>query len=79
MMMRAKKTGFCTSCAAVAIISSNDLFAAPVLRVAQDVLNHHHRAIHHHAEIERAQREQVCGNMAQIEQDRGEQQSERES
>ncbi len=46
-------------------------------QVAQDVFDHHHAAIHHHAEIERAQRKQVGGDMAQVEQDGGEEQRKR--
>ena len=33
-------------------------------QVADDVLDHHHGAVHDHAEIERAQREQIGGNVA---------------
>ena len=34
--------------------------------MAQNVLHHEHSAVHNHAEIERAQREQVGRNVAQI-------------
>ena len=46
-------------------------------KMAHDVLHHHHRAIHDHAEIERAERQQVRRNMSQVETDRGEQQRKR--
>ena len=52
---------------------------SPKASVAQDVLDHDDRAVDDHAEIERAQREQVRGNVAQIEQNRGEQQARTES
>ena len=42
-----------------------------------DVLDHHHRAFDDHAEIERAEREQVRRNVAQVQADGGEQQGER--
>ena len=42
--------------------------------MADDVLDHHHRAIDHHAEVQRAEREQVGGNVAKVEADGGEQQ-----
>jgi len=41
--------------------------------MADDVFNHHHRAIHHHAEVQRAQRKQVGGNVAQVKADGSEQ------
>ena len=47
------------------------------VQVADDVFDHHHRAIHHHAEIQRAQREQVRGNVPQVETNRGKKQRER--
>ena len=48
-----------------------------VRQVAHDVLDHHDRAFHDHAEIERAQRKQVGGNVSQIQADGCEQQRER--
>ncbi len=45
--------------------------------VANGVLHHDHRAIHHHAEIERTEGKQVGRNMADVEPDGGEQQRER--
>ena len=45
--------------------------------MAHDVLDHHHRAIHHHAEIQRAQRQQIGRNLPEIEADRSEQQRKR--
>ena len=56
------------------------LGAVPVLalaHVADNVLDHHHRAIHDHSEIQRAERQQVRGNALQIEARRGKQQRER--
>ena len=40
------------------------------------VLDHHHRAVHNHAEIERAKRKQVRGNVHQVEADGRKQQRE---
>ena len=45
--------------------------------MADNVLHHDHGTIDHHAEIERAQRQQVGRNMAQLKADRGKQQGER--
>ena len=53
------------------------LSSRPVAEMADDVLHHHHRAIHDHAEIERAQREQIGGDVTQVEADGGEQQRKR--
>ena len=50
---------------------------ALVAQMPHDVLHHHHGSIHHHAEIERSKRQQVRWNMAQVETDGCEQQSER--
>ena len=44
--------------------------------VAKDVFDHHHRSVDDHAEVESAQRQQVRGNLAQVEQDGGEEQRE---
>ena len=44
--------------------------------MADDVLDHHHGAIDHHAEVQRAERKQVGGNVAEVEADGGEQQRE---
>ena len=44
--------------------------------VAEDVFDHHDRSVDDHAEVERAEREQVGGNVAQVEKDRGEEQRE---
>ncbi len=54
----------------------NVFFVSAEGGVAKDVLDHHDRAIDDHAEVECAQREQVRGDMAQIEKDRGEEQRE---
>ena len=48
------------------------------VQMADDVLDHHHCAVHHHAEIERAQREQVRWNVAQIKTYRSEEQRKRD-
>ncbi len=45
--------------------------------MANDVFHHDHRAIDHHAEIQRAEREQIGRNVSQVEADRGEQERER--
>ena len=42
--------------------------------MADDVFDHDHGAIDHHAEVQRAQRKQVGGNVAEVEADGGEQQ-----
>src|ERR1035438_5126308 len=47
--------------------------------VADDILDHHHGAFHHHAEIERAERKQVGRNVIQVEADGREQQRKRNS
>jgi hypothetical protein len=44
--------------------------------MADHVLDHHHRAVDQHAEVQRAQRKQVGGNVAQVEADGGEHQRE---
>ena len=45
--------------------------------MADDILDHHHGAIHHHAEVQRAQREQIGRDMPQVQADRGKQQRKR--
>ncbi len=52
------------------------LFLVAERSMAQDVLHHHYRPIHHHAEVERAQRQQVRRNLPQVQQDCREQQRE---
>ena len=47
-------------------------------QVAHNVLNHDHRAIDHHAEIQCAQRKQVGGNMADVQADGGKHQRKRD-
>src|ERR1039458_4183264 len=44
--------------------------------MAYDIFDHHHRAVDDHAEVQSAQREQVGGNVAEVEADGGEQQRE---
>ena len=44
--------------------------------MAQDVFDHYHRSVDDHAEVERAQRKQIGGNVTQVEQNRGEQKGE---
>ena len=77
MMMRAKKTGRCTSWAATATISRKVFLCSPKRRVAKNVFDHHDRAVDDHAEVKRAEREQVRGNVTKVEQDGREQQRER--
>ena len=43
------------------------LAGSPLIQMANDVLNHHHRTIHDHPKIQRAERKQVRGNIFQIE------------
>ena len=74
MMPRAKKTGRSTSCAASRIFCAGVRVSSLWREVADHIFDHHHRAIHHHAEVQRAQRKQVGGNMTQVETDGGEQQ-----
>ena len=45
--------------------------------MADDVLDHDDGAVDHHAEIQRAEREQVGGSVAQVQADRGEEQRKR--
>ena len=47
------------------------------VQVPHDVLDHHHRAIHHHAEIQRAQGQKIGWNMPQAEADGRKQQRKR--
>ena len=61
----------------------NLLLRGPAIRfvpaeVAHDVLDHHHRSIHHHSEIQRAQRQQVRGNALELQTRRGEQKRKRD-
>ena len=42
--------------------------------VAKDILDHHDRAVDDHAKVECSERKQVCGDMAEIEKDSGEEQ-----
>ena len=44
--------------------------------VADDIFHHHHGAVHDHAEVQRAEREQIGWNMLQVETNRSEQQRE---
>src|SRR5258707_6101255 len=44
--------------------------------VAKDVFHHHYCSVHHHAEIESAQREKIGWNVTQIEQNRCKQEGE---
>ncbi len=46
----------------------------PVREVADNVFDHYHGAVHDHAEIKRAQGEEVCWDLAQIEPNRRKQQ-----
>ena len=45
--------------------------------LAEDVLHHHHRAVHQDAKVHRADGEQVGRDVAQVEADEGEQQRQR--
>ena len=76
MMPMAKKTGRCTSCAASRIFCDRRAGVVLLGEMADDVLDHDHRAIDHHAEVQSAQRKQVGGNVAEVEADGGEQQRE---
>src|SRR5947208_16564800 len=46
--------------------------------VAQNILDDDHRPVHDHPEIERSQREEIGGNMAQIKTNRGKKKRERD-
>ncbi len=46
--------------------------------VAENVLHHDDGAVHHHAEIQRAKGQQVCGNALQLETRRRKQQRKRD-
>src|SRR4029077_12093649 len=50
------------------------LLVIPEGSVAKDVLDHDDRAVDDHAKVECAQREQVCGDVPEIEKDGGEKQ-----
>ena len=52
------------------------LFLVSERSMAQDVLHHHNRPVHHHAEIKRAQRQEICRNLPQVQQNRREQKRE---
>ena len=45
--------------------------------LAEDVLDHHHGAVHQDAEVDRADRQQVGGNVLQVQADEGEEQRQR--
>ena len=45
--------------------------------MAHDVFDHHHRAIHDHAKIQRAERQKVRGNVLQVQANRRKQQRKR--
>ncbi len=45
--------------------------------MADDIFDDHDRTVHDHAEVQRAEREKVCGNFVQVQADGGEQQGER--
>ncbi len=77
MMMRAKKTGPLDFVRRRANHLKKCLLATAVLGMAQNIFDHHHRAVDHHAKIQRAQREQVCGNVTEIQQDCGKKQRKR--
>ena len=51
------------------LLGRRGAFPASVAEMADDVLDHHHGAVHHHSEVERAQREQVGGDAAQVQAD----------
>src|ERR1019366_8400579 len=48
------------------------------VQMADDVLNHYHSAVHHHAEIQCSQRQQIGGNMLEVQTDRRKQQRKRD-
>src|ERR1035441_9688760 len=45
--------------------------------MTDDIFDHHHRAIHQHSKVQRAQRKQVGGNVADVEANGGEHQCKR--
>jgi len=49
-----------------------------VAEMADDVFDHDHRALDDHAEVERSQREQIGGNVVEVEADGGEEKRERD-
>ena len=59
------------------LLAGAGAIGAPAAEMADDVLHHDHRAVDHHAEIKRAQRQQVGRDMTQIKTDGGKQQRER--
>ena len=66
MMPRAKKTGRWTSWAASRIFWMGVRGVVGVREMAHDVFDHDYGAVHHHAEIECAQRKEIGGNLAQV-------------
>ena len=50
------------------------LFAVARGQLAKDVLHHDHRAVHQDAEVDRADRQQIGGNMAPVQADEREHQ-----
>jgi hypothetical protein len=75
MMPRAKKTGAAPR-GGVANLLPGRARVVLLGEMADDVFDHDHRAIDHHAEVQRAERKQVGGNVAQVEADGGEHQRE---
>ena len=55
----------------------SDVLTSSLAEMADDVLDHHDRAVHHHAEVQRTERKQICRSVAQIQADGGEQQRKR--
>src|SRR5215467_2965926 len=58
------------------LLEDGALVLGVLAEVPDDVFHHDHRSVHDHAEIQRSEREQVRGNVPQIETDRGEKQRE---
>src|ERR1700733_5376656 len=61
----------------VAFTRTSAAAAVTMREMPHDVFYHHYRAVHNHSEIQRPQREEIGGNLAQIEPNRSEHQGER--
>ena len=60
------------------LLHHRHVLAPAVAEVPYDVFHHHHRAVDDHAEVQRAEGEQVGRDIAQVQADRGKQQRERD-
>src|SRR5208283_547023 len=57
----------CSDTPSFGLVGSRSKTALPAAQMANDVFDHDHRAVHDHSEIQRAEREKVGWNLAQVE------------